>query len=100
MFEGNDENISALREEVKRDFSPIIPVIYTVLETAQSVVPECIDLFNKRCGDDSPDAGKIYRLLYPALMRAIMQVLLNSKNLKTKMVIVSLGFSSRQFARP
>jgi len=87
MFEENDENISALREEIKKDFSPITPIIYTVLETAQSVVPECIELFNERCGNDSPDAGKVYRLLHPSLMRAIMQILLNSKNLKTKAVI-------------
>ncbi len=87
MNEENDENISnSLGEETKRDLAPITPVIYTALEIAQSIVPECIDSL-ERYGQEGGHSEKIKKWLYPSLMRAIVQTLLNSKNLKTKRLL-------------
>lgn len=85
MESGSCGNISPDQTlEIIRHLSPISPLIYGVVEAAQSVVPDCIELFNRRCGEEVRNLDKIHAGLYPSLMRAIMQILLNSKNLKTQ----------------
>ncbi len=77
-------NISDSEEVIIRDLSPISPIIYTVLETANSVVPECIDIVRTRCTDQIQIPRRVYNWLYPSLMRAIVQVLLHSQNIRTQ----------------
>jgi hypothetical protein len=97
MDEVNYENISDnFKETIKQDLSPISPTIYSVLETAQSIVPECIELFERHCGNEIQYSQKIYRLLYPSLMRAIMQILLNSKKLETKALFECDAYTSQK----
>jgi hypothetical protein len=84
MDVNNDENISEqLKREIIQDFAPITPIIFTALETAQSVVPDCINLIVKKCKIDNEFLKQICRYLEPSLMRAILQLLLKSKNIKT-----------------
>ena len=42
-------NISDSKDIIIRDLSPISPVIYTVLETANAIVPECMEIIKTRC---------------------------------------------------
>jgi hypothetical protein len=86
----DDENciiVSAFSEEkIVGELSPLSPIIFTVLDTAYAIMPECIDLLNKRCIKikDQKVPNKIYRSLTPSLMRAIMQILLQSRDIKTQ----------------
>ncbi len=88
MVDENYKNISddSFKSKLINDLSPISPAIYTVLETAQSIVPDCVEIFNRRCGKKVQEFPKIYKSLYPPLMRGIMQILLKSENLKTQLV--------------
>jgi len=85
------ENISNMRDQIIQDLSPLSPIIFTVLETANSVVPECIDIFRTRCTDQENIPKRVYNNLYPSLMRAIVQVLLHSHNLKTQALLDTEG---------
>jgi hypothetical protein len=81
------KNVSIFSEDkVVGELSPLSPIIFTVLDTAYSIMPECIDVLNKRCikikEQKVPD--KIYKSLEPSLMRAIMQILLQSRDIKTQ----------------
>lgn len=78
------ENISNLRDKIIQDLSPISTITFTVLEIANSVVPECIGIFQTRCTDQEQIPKRVYNYLYPSLMRAIVQVLLHSQNIKTQ----------------
>ena len=82
MSRENNQNIS--KDLIYQELSPIYPILYSVLETAQAVVPECIDIFRQRCSDNKEIPNKVYKYLYPSLMRAIMQVLFHSQNIKTQ----------------
>ncbi len=82
MSKENYQNIS--KDLIYQELSPIYPILYSVLETAQAVVPECIDIFRQRCSDNKEIPSKVYKYLYPSLMRAIMQVLFHSQNIKTQ----------------
>ena len=42
----NYQNIS--EETICKELSPIFPTVYTVIELAQSIVPECIDIYEKK----------------------------------------------------
>jgi len=77
-------NISGLKDEIVRELSPISPIVFTVLETANSVVPECIDVFRNTCSYKDKIPTRIYKNLYPSLMRAIVQVLLHHQNIQTQ----------------
>jgi len=88
MSDGNDENINGnLKAEIESDFNYITPLIYSSLESAHQISPECVKLITERSDykNEFPlIAGKINRAVYPSLMRAITQYLLNLHNIKTK----------------
>ena len=84
----NCGNISDMfsSEVITKDLAELSPIIYNVLETAQAVVPDCIELFRKRCASEKGIPERVYKWLYPSLIRAIVQVLLHSQNVKTQIL--------------
>jgi hypothetical protein len=91
MEEENYQNISRFSPDViLKALSSLTPTIYSALETANEIAPQCIGLFcNKQNIDD--DDKKIIRLLYPSLLRAIVQALLNSQQFKTQALLEKDG---------
>ena len=87
----NYQNISRYSPDViLNDLSSLTPTVYSALETANEIAPQCIGLF---CDKQAIDEGdkKIIRLLYPSLLRAIVQVLLNSQQFKTQALMEKDG---------
>ncbi|MFC2015021.1 hypothetical protein ACFLUP_03415 [Chloroflexota bacterium] len=84
--EENNKYISLLREEILADFSPITPVIYTSLDTAHAIIPECIEAIVSEREVDEKDLGRICAYLRPMLMRSIMQIYLKTFDITTSAV--------------
>jgi hypothetical protein len=83
------ENISrefVNSELIREELNPLYPSLYSVIETAQSSVPDCIDAIKKHLAEDIPIPPKVHNWLYPSLMRAIMQVLFQSRNIRTEIL--------------
>jgi len=84
MSAENDQNISEqLKREIFEDFSPITPIIYIALETAQSIIPDCLDLIIEKCKIENEFTNKICAYLRPTLIRSIVQLILKSNNVET-----------------